>query len=291
MTTVSVLGLGNMGAALARALLRAGHDVSVWNRSPARAEPFRLEGATVKPTAHAASIASEVVIVCLLDYPAIEDALAATIDGHSLSGRAVVQLTLGRPEETEALADRIHEAGGRYLGGFIKAYPREIGTEAAELHYSGSKEVFDRYRTVLEALGEPVFVSTDVVVGNVLNNSGVVFLESILGSFFENAAAAVKGGVPVELVARTLNRALRIATVTVDHSWTDMVQNSTAVMSATEAALSVHANALTSAKGSMDDRGLSSRFGTLALEILREAITDGHGEKEISHLYQYHLGR
>jgi 3-hydroxyisobutyrate dehydrogenase-like beta-hydroxyacid dehydrogenase len=66
-TPVTVLGLGSMGQALARAFSAAGHPVTVWNRTPGKAEPLMAEGATLAPDAAGAVAASPLTIVCLLD--------------------------------------------------------------------------------------------------------------------------------------------------------------------------------------------------------------------------------
>jgi len=74
---VAVLGTGIMGAGMTRSLLRAGHDVRVWNRTAARAQPLADDGATVAGTAAAAVEGGEVVLVMLWDTPAVLDVLAA----------------------------------------------------------------------------------------------------------------------------------------------------------------------------------------------------------------------
>jgi 3-hydroxyisobutyrate dehydrogenase len=74
---VAVLGTGIMGAGMARSLLRAGHSVTVWNRTAARAEPLAADGATVAGTAAEAVAGAEVVLVMLFDTAAVLDVLAA----------------------------------------------------------------------------------------------------------------------------------------------------------------------------------------------------------------------
>ncbi len=74
---VAVLGTGIMGAGMAGSLLRAGHDVRVWNRTAARAEPLAAAGATVADTAAAAVDGAEVVLVMLWDTAAVLDVLGA----------------------------------------------------------------------------------------------------------------------------------------------------------------------------------------------------------------------
>jgi len=74
---VAVLGTGIMGTGMARSMLRAGHDVRVWNRTAARAQPLADDGATVAGTAAGAVEGAEVVLVMLWDTPAVLDVLAA----------------------------------------------------------------------------------------------------------------------------------------------------------------------------------------------------------------------
>ena len=74
---VAVLGTGIMGAGMARSLLRAGHDVRVWNRTAARAQPLADDGATVAGTAAGAVEGAEVVLVMLWDITAVLDVLGA----------------------------------------------------------------------------------------------------------------------------------------------------------------------------------------------------------------------
>jgi 3-hydroxyisobutyrate dehydrogenase-like beta-hydroxyacid dehydrogenase len=74
---VSVIGLGMMGSALARLLLRNGYRVTIWNRTSAKAEPLVREGAVLAPSAASAVGASPIVVVCVHDYKAINQILGA----------------------------------------------------------------------------------------------------------------------------------------------------------------------------------------------------------------------
>jgi 3-hydroxyisobutyrate dehydrogenase-like beta-hydroxyacid dehydrogenase len=77
MSDITVIGLGRMGAALARTMQQAGHDLTVWNRSPARMQPFIDDGVTAASDVAAAITASPVILVCI-DSNAAADALLHT---------------------------------------------------------------------------------------------------------------------------------------------------------------------------------------------------------------------
>jgi 3-hydroxyisobutyrate dehydrogenase len=80
---VAVLGTGIMGAGMARSLLRAGHAVTVWNRTAAKAAPLAEDGATVAPSAAEAVDGAEVVLVMLFDTAAVLAVLTAATEGGS----------------------------------------------------------------------------------------------------------------------------------------------------------------------------------------------------------------
>lgn len=150
-TPVTLLGLGAMGTALARAWLAAGHPLTVWNRTPARAAAIAAEGATVADSAAAAVAANTLVVVCLLDDASVGEALADT----DLTGRDLVNLTTGTPAQARARAAWAGERGARYLDGGIMAVPPMVGVPQAGgyVFYSGSRELFERHR---QTLGVPV---------------------------------------------------------------------------------------------------------------------------------------
>ena len=100
-TPVTVLGLGAMGTALARAFLAAGHPTTVWNRTPGRSPELDTLGATRAATAAEAVAASPLVVVCLL----VDATVRSTLDGLDLTGRTVANLTNGTPAQARDTAD------------------------------------------------------------------------------------------------------------------------------------------------------------------------------------------
>ncbi|MGW9303285.1 NAD(P)-dependent oxidoreductase [Streptomyces cyaneofuscatus] len=158
-SAVTVIGLGQMGSALAATLLERGHPTTVWNRSARKAQPLVERGARRAATPEEAVAASPLVIVCVLDH----DALHATLDpvAGSLAGKALVNLTSGSPEqaqEAEAWA-RSHSAG--YLDGAIMTTPPGVGSPEMMFLYSGSHTVFETHRPTLAALGDPLHLGAE----------------------------------------------------------------------------------------------------------------------------------
>ncbi|MFD7505294.1 NAD(P)-dependent oxidoreductase [Streptomyces sp. NPDC059850] len=141
---ISVLGLGAMGTAFARAWLDAGYGVTVWNRTVGRAEALVGEGAEVAATATEAVRASGLVVVCLLDDASVGEVLADT----ELVGVDLVNVTTSTPGQARERAAWAGARGARYLDGGIMAVPPMIGTpdSGAYVFYSGSPELFAAHR-------------------------------------------------------------------------------------------------------------------------------------------------
>ncbi len=156
---LTVLGLGAMGTALVRAWLAAGHRLTVWNRTPGRAEPLVAEGVRVARSAAEAVAASDLVVVCLLDNASVGEALA----GVDLSGKDVVNLTTGTPAQARARAEWAGERGARFLDGGIMAVPTMIGSpeSGGYVFYSGSRPLFDTHHDTLAVPAGTVYVGED----------------------------------------------------------------------------------------------------------------------------------
>lgn len=108
--TVSVLGTGIMGAAMARNIARAGHTVRVWNRTAAKAEPLAADGAYVAGSPEEAVRGADVVLTMLYDGPATLDTMRQAAPGLR-EGGAWVQSTTAGIDAVAELADfaRAHE--------------------------------------------------------------------------------------------------------------------------------------------------------------------------------------
>jgi 3-hydroxyisobutyrate dehydrogenase-like beta-hydroxyacid dehydrogenase len=157
--SVTVLGLGAMGAALARAFLAAGHAVTVWNRTSGKAGELVAAGAVEASSVEAAVTASRLVVVCLWDHRSVHETLDPV--AGALAGRVVVNLTNGTPGQGRELGAWGQEHGVAVLDGGIMAVPPMIGSPAAFVLYSGPREAFDAHRDVLDALGDGVYVGAD----------------------------------------------------------------------------------------------------------------------------------
>jgi 3-hydroxyisobutyrate dehydrogenase-like beta-hydroxyacid dehydrogenase len=152
-STVTVLGLGPMGRALAGAFLDAGLRVTVWNRTPGRDRELVGRGATAAASPAEAVAASELTVVCVVNYDAADAVLRQDGVTEALKGRTVVNLTADTPARARDAAGWAAAHGIRYLVGAIMTPTTTIGTPDAVFLLSGPEELYREHRAVLDTLG------------------------------------------------------------------------------------------------------------------------------------------
>ncbi len=152
-SAVTVLGLGPMGRALARAFLDAGLRVTVWNRTPGRDGELLGRGATAATSPAEAVAASPLTVVCVVNYDAADTVLHQAPVTDALKGRTVVNLCADTPSRARDAAAWAAAHGIRYLDGAIMSMTTTIGTPEAEVIYSGPEDLYREHQPVLETLG------------------------------------------------------------------------------------------------------------------------------------------
>jgi 3-hydroxyisobutyrate dehydrogenase-like beta-hydroxyacid dehydrogenase len=148
---VTVLGLGPMGQALAAAFLAHGHPTTVWNRTPEKADALVAAGATRADSVAEAVAAGDLVVVCVIDYPAVHAIVDRATD--ALAGRTLVNLTADSPDSAREMAAWAAREGVEYLEGTIMSPTVTIDTPEAVLLFSGPEQLYDRHRETLASLG------------------------------------------------------------------------------------------------------------------------------------------
>lgn len=197
-TDVTVIGLGNMGSALASALLQHGHSVTVWNRSADKAVDLVGAGAKLAESPAAAVIASSLILVCVVDYPASRTIFSSPEATAALRGRTLVQLSTGNSEEAREQESWAQAHGAQYLDGGIMSYPSDVGRLDTVILYSGARSVFQSHAWALSSLaGAQRHVGTDPGAANTIYLALWSFYFGAHGAFMEGAALAASTGLAV----------------------------------------------------------------------------------------------
>jgi 3-hydroxyisobutyrate dehydrogenase-like beta-hydroxyacid dehydrogenase len=198
--TVTVIGTGVMGSALARALAGAGHQVTAWNRTRSRALPLASAGVTIADGLLDAVRGSDPVIMCVSNQAVAAELLADPALTDLLRGRTLVQMTTGTPADGRRNAAWAEPLGIGYVDAAILAYPREIGTPDAEIFYCGpaaAAEAPPELGPLLGALGTVHNLGEDAGRASVVDAALIAFFYGTMAGLVQCVNLATAEGVPI----------------------------------------------------------------------------------------------
>ncbi len=208
--SVAFLGLGAIGAPMAAHVVRAGHSLTVWNRTAARAtgSAAAAAGARVATSAADAVRDADIVITCLPESGDVANLLAA--DDHALiralrSGMLWVDCTSGDPDTTRRIASELAALDVAFIDAPVSG--GVVGAEAANLTVmvGGAAELLERARPVLESFAGKIVHCGELGAGHALKAVNNALLALHIWSTAEGLAAAMKAGVTPQVALDVIN--------------------------------------------------------------------------------------
>ncbi|WP_306332272.1 NAD(P)-dependent oxidoreductase [Streptomyces sp. KL118A] len=198
--SVTVIGLGPMGQAMAAAYLDRGYRVTLWNRTPSRADALVERGAILAESVESALLANELVILSLTDFDAMY-AILGSAEG-AIAGRTLVNLSSDTPEKARAGARWVTERGGVHLTGGVLCPPPLIGTPDTSTFYSGPREAYDRHRAALEVItGKSDHRGEDQGLAALMYQLNMAIFWPAMIAFWQTAAVAGAHGLTAQEIA------------------------------------------------------------------------------------------
>jgi len=208
---ITVLGTGRMGSALALAFTAAGHEVTVWNRTPSKAAPLAERGLRVAAAVAEAVAEAEIVVGNVSDYGATASLLAPREAATALRGKVLVQLATGTPRQAKESAAWAEQAGVQYLEGAIMATPNVVGQPDCTIVYSGPPALFETHAPTLAALGgNALYVGADIGHANALDAAILTVLWASLFGTWHAAALCEAERFPVDAFASALGATMPV---------------------------------------------------------------------------------
>ncbi len=204
MSDVSFLGTGLLGAPMALRLASTGLDVTVWNRTAAKAEALAAAGLVVAPSAAAALAASPVSILMLADGPAIGEVLLSREARAALPGRTVVQMGTIGPDESRAFAAEVARAGGEWVEAPVLGSVPQADSGTLQVMVGGTAEQAERLAPLLSRLGTDVRRVGDVGSAAALKLALNQLIGSLTAAFATSLAAVRAAGLDPELFMEVL---------------------------------------------------------------------------------------
>lgn len=279
MSEVTVIGLGNMGSALARALRENGRTVTVWNRKPEKASPLVEKGAVLAPSPSSAITDSPIILVCVTDYAAANQILDEV--ATELPGKLLVQFTTGSPQDARASETWVHVHEAEYLDCAITGSPSTIGTPGAHILVSGSEVAFQKAEPILRILasnldykGEPIGLASTWEMIYIMHYYGM-FL-----SLFHSVQICQAEGIPLEEYITLLDEQGKGY-----EKW--LCENiRSGNYQDTSAPLELWAGAIKQIARHAQESGIHAEFPMLVARLFQQAMDAGYGRQEVSALFK-----
>lgn len=190
---VAFLGLGIMGGPMAANLAKAGHEVTVWNRTPGKI----VEGARVAASPEEAARGAEVVWMCVSDTNAVESVLFGPggVETALAEGMIVVDSSTISPAATRKFAERVQARGARYVDAPVTG--SKVGAEAGTLIFivGGEESTIDALKPLFAAMGKKIFRMGEVGKGHAAKVAMNLQIALIYEGFAEGITLATKLGV------------------------------------------------------------------------------------------------
>jgi 3-hydroxyisobutyrate dehydrogenase len=277
---VGFIGLGTMGAPMARNLLRAGFDVTVHNRTREREEPLVQAGAHRAATPADAASDADVVVVIVSDTPDVEEVLfsEAGVASGARAGTVVVDMSTISPESTKTFGAKLAE---RQIG--LVDAPVSGGSEGAEkgtltIMCGGEAAGVERVRPVLEAMGSKITHIGPLGSGQLTKAVNQVIIAGTFLAVAEGMVLAMKSGLDTDKVLEALSAGMARSAV-LEMRANNMISDTYPL----GFKLALHLKDLGIALDAAEKAGAKLGLAEMVREI-EERLVGEHGEDDLSAL-------
>jgi 3-hydroxyisobutyrate dehydrogenase-like beta-hydroxyacid dehydrogenase len=281
---IAFAGLGIMGAPMARNLVQAGFDVSVYNRTGEKAERFAAEhGAKAVATPADAAERAGVFVTMVPDQPQVEEVLFGTSGAAEAlpQGALVIDMSTISPTASRGLSERLAERGLGYVEAPVSGSKPKAEDGTLTIMAAGEREDFERALPLFEVMGERI-----VHVGPVGHGQMAKLLTNTMG--------AVNAAVLAEAV-RTAKRAgidrdafLEVAAGSAGASAMLNLKGPLMFEERFEPALFKLEHMLKDVRHTLDEAralGIELELGALAERLYAKAAESGHSEQDFAAVY------
>jgi len=193
---VAFLGMGIMGRPMAASLVKAGHEVATWNRSPGK----EVEGARAAGSPADAARGAEVIWMCVSDTNAVENVLFGPGGAHEAlaAGMTIADSSTISPSATRQFAARVQAGGVDYVDAPITG--SKIAAEGGSLIFmvGGEDAALARLQPLFQAMGKQVFHMGETGKGQATKLVMNLQIALIYEGFAEALTLATKLGVEID---------------------------------------------------------------------------------------------
>ncbi|QUJ78163.1 NAD(P)-dependent oxidoreductase [Sulfitobacter albidus] len=191
---ITLIGTGLMGLPMSRNLMKAGHDLTVWNRNPEKAAPLVAEGAATAATAGEAIAGAEVVIAMLSDGVATQALLDDPgVDAALTKGMVWIDMSSAKPDHARAQSAALAARGIAHLDAPVSGGTKGAEAGSLAIMVGGDAQICESVRSVFDAMGRAVHVGPSGA-GQLCKLANQTIVAVTISAVAEATLLAEKGG-------------------------------------------------------------------------------------------------
>lgn len=206
---IGFIGLGIMGRGMTNNLIKAGYEVTVWNRTASRMSPFIEQGAKAGENPADVAAKSDIIITCVSDTPDVEAVILGEngVVHGAKKGSLVIDCSTISPHATRDIAAKLNDKGVKMLDAPISGGSEGAANGTLSIMVGGDADQFQHATGVLEAMGKTIthvgeqgagqtvkLVNQILVVGNMMAVSEALLFAQAGGLDLQKTLDAVEGG-------------------------------------------------------------------------------------------------
>jgi len=276
---VAFIGLGTMGAGMAVNILKAGHELTVHNRTREKEEAVAQEGALRAASPKEAASGVEIIVVCVSDTPDVEEIILGkngVIQGAS-EGAIVVDMSTISPTATRCIAEKLGENGIKMLDA-----PVSGGSEGAQhgtlaIMVGGDTAEFEKALPVLKAMGQTITHVGAIGAGQITKAINQIIISGTYLTVAEGLALGMKAGLDMQKIIEAISGGA--ASSWVLHNRAINVVNNTYPLGFR---VRLHQKDLKIALDTARELGVSLPATALVAQIENGLIARGYGDDDVS---------
>jgi len=282
MLEASVIGLGTMGSTLARLLLQKGYHVTVWNCTIAKSKPLVQAGAVLAPNVAAAVSASPIIVICVHDYPATNQILDTKDATAALTGRILIQLSTGSPQEARDSEMWARERGAEYLDGAIQVAPNQMGRSDTPILISGAETAFRQSEALLKVLGGNLtYLGKQIGSASAMDLATLSYIYGSMLGFLHGVRICEAEGFRVDTYGSIINDIASGMGEFLKHEGTVIQAGNYAV---SESPLKISVEITERLVRTAHAAQINAEFPTFAAGLFKRAMAAGYGNEEAAAL-------
>ena len=276
---VAFIGMGTMGAPMALNLLKAGHKVTVHNRTRNKEESVAAAGARRAASPAEAAGGAEIVITCVSDTPDVEEIIlgeTGVIHGAA-PGTIVVDMSTVSPSATRRIAERLGKKGVRMLDAPVSGGSEGAQKGTLSIMVGGEEADLNKVRPVLEAMGKTITHVGPIGAGQLTKAINQIVVAGTYWGVAEGIAIGLKAGLDMQKVVQAVGGGAAGSWAMINRS-ANMIKNSYPL----GFKVRLHRKDLDIALEVARELGVTLPVTAYVEQVETGLIACGHGDEDIS---------